>query len=77
MTGGGGEICLCLMMSFFLLSKPSLMSSMMPSRFMSMVKFNGFSPFLPPALASSIFCFSAFFSSSFYLGGDLRIFNLA
>ena len=74
-TGGGGEICLCLIISFFLPSYPSLISSIMPKRFISIVKFNGFSPFLPPALASSIFCLSVF-ASSICLGGDLRIFNL-
>lgn len=47
----------------------------MPKRFISIVKFNGFSPFLP-AFASSIFCLSVL-ASSVCLGGDLRIFNLA
>lgn len=46
----------------------------MPKRFISIVKFNGFSPFLP-AFASSIFCLSVL-PSSVCLGGDLRIFNL-
>lgn len=39
-----------------------------------MVKFSGFSPFLP-ALASSIFYFRDLFSS-IYLGGDLLILSL-
>jgi hypothetical protein len=73
-TGGGGEICLYLIISFFLPSYPSLISSIMPNLFMSIVKFNGFSPFKPPALASFIFCYKVLLSSG-CLGGDLRIFN--